>query len=65
MKFVDVGDEVRIEKCAHYGGMARSGGPCTHIYNESIFPGCEYRGKWVTAATVHLGDTYDANRFRK
>ena len=65
MNLRDVGDEVREEKCAHYGDMARFGGPCTYIYNEDLCPGCGYRGKWVTATTVFLGESDADHRMRE
>lgn len=65
MHLADVGNEVREEKCAHYGDVSRLGGPCTQMYNEGICPGCEYRGRWVNATTVHLGESADVHRMRE
>lgn len=65
MEIAEVSDEVREKRCAHYGDMARFGGPCTQIYDVTLCPGCEYRSKWVTATNVQLGDAGGFDRIRK
>ncbi len=65
MEIAEVPGEVREDRCAHYGEMARSGGPCTQMYDVTLCPGCEYRGKWVTATTVQLGELNGADIIRK